>query len=75
MKDERVLLKSYLKTLKLPTITREYQAIARASANNPFTKSTTASNMSCLKAFSTSFTKASIRSSILKSLYSNFGGN
>ena len=28
MKDERVLLKSYLKTLKLPTITREYQAQA-----------------------------------------------
>ena len=38
MKDERVLLKSYLKTLKLPTITREYQAIARASAkdNEPY---------------------------------------
>ncbi len=40
MKDERVLLKSYLKTLKLPTITREYQAIARASAksNEPYEK-------------------------------------
>ncbi len=38
MKDESLLLKSYLKTLKLPTITREYQAIARASAkdNEPY---------------------------------------
>jgi len=38
MKDERLLLKSYLKTLKLPTIAREYQAIARASAkaNEPY---------------------------------------
>ena len=38
MKDERVLLKSYLNTLKLPTITREYQAIARVSAkgNEPY---------------------------------------
>jgi DNA replication protein DnaC len=33
MNDERLLLKSYLKTLKLPTIQREYQTIARASAN------------------------------------------
>ena len=32
MKEERVLLKSYLKTLKLPTIGREYPAIARACA-------------------------------------------
>ena len=32
MKDESLLLKSYLKTLKLPTIGREYQAVARASA-------------------------------------------
>jgi len=38
MKDQRVLLKSYLKTLKLPTIQREYQTIARASAkeNEPY---------------------------------------
>ena len=38
MNDQRVLLKSYLKTLKLPTIQREYQAIARASAksNEPY---------------------------------------
>jgi len=38
MKDERVLLKSYLKSLKLPTIQREYQTIARASAkeNEPY---------------------------------------
>ncbi len=38
MKDERLLLKSYLKTLKLPTIAREYQAIARSSAkaNEPY---------------------------------------
>lgn len=34
MKDQKVLLKSYLKTLKLPTIQREYQAIARASSKN-----------------------------------------
>lgn len=34
MKDEGVLLKSYLKTLKLPTIQREYRAIARSSAKN-----------------------------------------
>ncbi len=32
MKDQMVLLKSYLKTLKLPTIQKEYQTIARASA-------------------------------------------
>ncbi len=32
MKDPMVLLKSYLKTLKLPTIQKEYQTIARASA-------------------------------------------
>lgn len=38
MKDNSVLLKSYLKSLKLPTIQREYQAIARASskANEPY---------------------------------------
>lgn len=38
MNDQRVLLKSYLKALKLPTIQREYQAIARASAksNEPY---------------------------------------
>ena len=38
MTDERVLLKSYLKTLKLPTIAREYQAIARTSTkgNEPY---------------------------------------
>jgi len=38
MNEERILLKNYLKTLKLPTIQREYQAIARASskANEPY---------------------------------------
>lgn len=38
MNDERILLKSHLKTLKLPTIQREYQAVARASAkdNEPY---------------------------------------
>jgi DNA replication protein DnaC len=38
MNNQRVLLKSYLKTLKLPTIQREYQAVARASAkaNEPY---------------------------------------
>jgi len=38
MNDQRILLKSYLKTLKLPTIQREYQAAARASAkaNEPY---------------------------------------
>ena len=29
MSDERLLLKSYLKTLKLPTVRAEYEAVAR----------------------------------------------
>ena len=38
MNDERILLKSYLKALKLPTIQREYQAAARACSkdNEPY---------------------------------------
>ena len=32
--DERLLLKSYLKKLKLPAILREYQAVARTSASD-----------------------------------------
>ncbi len=38
MSDDRMLLRSYLKSLKLPTIQREYQAAARASSkdNEPY---------------------------------------